>query len=145
MKTYMAKASTVQQGWYVVDAKDQVVGRLATKIARVLMGKHKPTYTPHLDTGDFVIITNADKVRFTGKKMTDKVYHHYTGYLSGHRETQVSEMLESHPERVLTLAIKRMLPKSALGRNMLKKLKIYAGDAHPHAAQDPQPLDLSRI
>lgn len=123
--------------WLLVDAENEVVGRLASKVATLLRGKHKPTYTPHNDGGDFVIVINADKVRFTGNKEQDKVFIHHTGYIGGLKQIPVSELREKHPERIIMSAVKGMLPKSALGRNMLDKLKVYPGAEHPHAAQKP--------
>ena len=140
-KTYSAKPADVDRDWYVVDATNAVVGRLASRIAQVLRGKHKPIYTPHVDTGDHVIVTNADKVRFTGRKETDKTYRSYSGYPGGEREVTAEEVRASHPERLISNAVKGMLPKGALGRKMFKKLKVYAGDDHPHDAQQPKPLD----
>lgn len=145
MKTYMAKAGDVQNGWCHVDANDVVLGRLATKVARILMGKHKPSYTPHMDDGDFVVITNCEKIKLTGKKMDSKFYRHYTGYLSGLRERSIKTVMESDPTEVILLAVKRMMPKTRLGRQQLKKLKLYTGADHPHKAQDPQEIDLSLI
>lgn len=145
MKTTMAKSSTIKNDWFHVDADGRVLGRLATKIARVLMGKHKPSYTPHLDDGDFVVVTNCEKIKLTGKKGQTKVYPYYTGYLSGLRERTLDEVLSKQPDDVIRLAVKRMLPKNRLGRKMLKKLKIYKGADHPHKAQDPRELDLDRI
>jgi len=147
MKTYMAKtADETKRGWYHVDATDQVLGRLATKLARVLMGKHRPTYTPHVDTGDFVIVTNISKIRVTGKKAETKEYPYYTGYIGGLKANTFSDFVEAgRAEEVLKLAVKRMLPKSKLGRQMLGKLKAYNGSEHPHGAQAPQPLDLEKI
>ncbi len=142
MRSYMAKKGEVDQQWHLVDADDQVVGRLASRIARVLMGKHRPEYTPHVDTGDFVVVTNAAKVRFTGRKMEKKRYYHYTGHPGGLRERTVSDLLERKPEEVLHLAVRRMMPKTRMGRAMIKKLKIYPGAEHPHDAQNPQPLTL---
>jgi large subunit ribosomal protein L13 len=142
MRSYMAKKGEVDQSWHLVDADDKVVGRLASRIARVLMGKHRPEYTPHVDTGDFVVVTNAAKVRFTGRKMEDKRYYHYTGYPGGLRERTVSDLLKKKPEDVIHLAIRRMMPKTRMGRAMMKKLKIYPGAEHPHEAQNPQPLTL---
>lgn len=139
-RTTLARGADVRRQWYVVDAADQVLGRLATRIATVLMGKHKPTYTPHVDTGDFVIVVNADRVRVTGRKLDSTVYMSYSGYPSGHKRVSMRQMFERHPERVLEAAVRRMLPKSALGRRMLLKLKLYAGDKHPHQAQQPIPL-----
>jgi large subunit ribosomal protein L13 len=126
--------------WYVVDAKDLVLGRLATRIAMVLRGKNKPTFTPNADTGDFVIVVNADKVRLTGKKMTDKVYYHHSGYMGGLKATTPEKLLESHPERIVEYAVRGMLPKTRLGDRLFTKLKVYAGPDHPHAAQCPAPL-----
>lgn len=137
---FLAKPGEVEQKWYVVDATDQVLGRLAVRIATVLMGKNKPTYTPHVDTGDFVVVLNGDKVRVTGKKRDTKVYQRYSGYPGGLKETPISRVLERHPERVLSEAVRRMLPKNRLARQMLKKLKIYSDDKHPHQAQQPEPL-----
>lgn len=145
MKTTMTRNEDRQNAWHLVDGTDKVVGRLATRIARVLMGKHKPTWTPHVDDGDFVVVTNAEKVKFTGKKALSKTYRHYTGYMGGLRERSVEDLMEKDPTEVLHLAVKRMMPKTRLGRQMLKKLKIYAGPEHPHKAQDPQTLDLSKV
>ena len=141
-KTYMARPETVEHKWWVVDGTDQVVGRLAVQIARILMGKHRPTYTPHVDTGDYVIVTNVDKVVFTGKKWDQKVYTWYTGY-PGLRSETAAERFESKPEMILIEAVRRMLPKNKLSRQMLKKLKCYkAGEQHPHQAQMPEPLEV---
>nr|WP_072514673.1 50S ribosomal protein L13 [Ndongobacter massiliensis] len=142
MKTYLAKPLEVERKWYVVDATDQVVGRLATKIAAILRGKHKPTYTPNVDTGDYVIIVNADKVRLTGNKENKKEYVHYTGFPGGRRVTSFREMMDKNPERVLEHAIKGMLPHNTLGRQMYRKLRVYAGPEHDHAAQMPEELSL---
>ena len=139
-KTKSANATKVNQKWYVVDAEGEVVGRLATRIATVLRGKHKPDYTPHVDTGDFVIVINADKVRFTGSKMDDKEYQRYTGYPGGLRRRTAKEMLAKRPEMVMELAIKGMLPKTKLGRAMIKKLFLYTAGTHPHSAQKPEPF-----
>ena len=139
-KTKSANAATVNQKWYVVDAEGEVVGRLATRIATVLRGKHKPDYTPHVDTGDFVIVINADKVRFTGSKMDDKEYQRYTGYPGGLRRRTAKEMLAKRPEMIMELAIKGMLPKTKLGRAMIKKLFLYTAGTHPHSAQKPEPF-----
>ena len=139
-KSYMAK--DLEKKWYVVDASGKVLGRLANKIAVVLMGKHKPTYTPHVDTGDYVIVVNADKVVLTGKKLDQKKYYRHSGYPGGLKELTAKQMFEKHPEKVVYLAVKRMLPKNKLGRKMLKKLKVYAGPEHPHQAQKPEPLDF---
>ena len=142
MKTYMAKPGEVAAKWHVVDAEDKIVGRLATKIAMILMGKHRPEYTPHVDTGDFVIVVNAEKVRMTGKKWTAKQYDWYTGYPGGYKSLSAEEMREKHPDRIVRDAIRRMLPKNRLGRQMLTKLKVYAGPEHPHQAQQPEKLEL---
>ena len=140
MKTTMAKPLEVERKWYVVDATDQVVGRLATNVAAVLRGKHKPTFTPNVDTGDYVIIVNADKVRLTGNKENKKTYRYHTGFPGGIREIPYAELLEKHPERILEKAIKGMLPHNKLGRQMYRKLKVYAGPEHAHAAQMPEEL-----
>ena len=142
MRTYMANKASVEHEWHLVDANDQVVGRLATRIAMILMGKHRPTYTPHVDTGDYVVVVNAEKVRFTGRKMDQQKYFHYTGYPGGLRERPVREVLSDKPEDVVYLAVRRMLPKTRLGRQMIRKLKIYAGPAHPHEAQMPETFTL---
>ncbi len=142
MKTYFPKASEIERKWYVVDAENQVVGRLATRIASVLMGKDKPCYTDFLDTGDFVIVVNAEKVRLTGKKWSSKVYYSHSGYPGGLKESRAEELLSRHPERLLQLAVKGMLPKTKLGRGMFKKLKVYAGNQHPHEAQEPEALNF---
>jgi large subunit ribosomal protein L13 len=128
--------------WYLIDAEGQILGRLASEIARRLRGKHKPIYTPYVDAGDFVIVVNAGKVSLTGKKMSDKVYYHHSGYPGGLRETSAGKMLQDHPEKVLFFAVRGMLPKNSLGRKMLKKLKIYTGNDHPHEAQCPQVIKL---
>ncbi len=141
MKTYMARAQDVEQKWFVVDAADKVVGRLATDIAVILMGKHKPTYTPHVDTGDFVVVINADKLVFTGKKWEQKQYTWYTGY-PGLRSESAQTRKARKPEMILSEAVRRMLPKNKLGTKMLAKLKLYCGPEHPHQAQDPQPIEL---
>jgi large subunit ribosomal protein L13 len=142
MKTYSVKAGEIQRDWYVVDAKDQVLGRLATEIAHVLRGKHKPTYSPHLDVGDFVVVVNAAEVRLTGKKAEQKEYFRHSGYMGGERLIPFRRMIERYPERVIRLAVKGMLPKNTLGRHMLKKLKVYGGSEHPHAPQKPQPFQI---
>jgi large subunit ribosomal protein L13 len=139
-KTSHVKGGEVEQRWWVVDATGKVLGRLATRLATVLQGKHKPAYSPHIDTGDFVIVTNASKVRLTGGKRETKEYRHYTGYLSGLRTEKAGRLLDRRPEKVMELAVRRMLPKGRLGRSMLKKLKIFGGAEHPHAAQKPEPL-----
>ena len=140
MRTYSTKPSEIQRQWFVVDARDQTLGRLASEIAKVLKGKHKPIYAPHLDTGDFVIVINAEKVHVTGKKMDQKMYHRHSGYPGGLTSITLREQLKRHPTRVIRSAVKGMLPHNRLGRAMLKKLKVYAGDAHPHEAQQPKPL-----
>jgi large subunit ribosomal protein L13 len=139
-KTAMITKEDADRRWYVVDAKDLVLGRLATKVAMVLRGKNKPTYTPNADTGDFVIVVNAEKVRLTGKKMTDKVYYHHSGYMGGLKATTPVKVLESHPERLVEWAVRGMLPKTRLGDRLFTKLKVYAGPDHPHAAQCPAAL-----
>ncbi len=142
-KCYLAKAGQFEQNWYVVDATNLVLGRLAARIATVLMGKHKPIYTPHVDTGDFVIVLNAGKVKVTGnRKPEEVVYQRYSGHPGGLKETTMQAMLRRHPDRVLREAVRRMLPKNALAKHMLTKLKLYTGDTHPHQAQQPDPLPL---
>lgn len=142
-KCYLAKNETTTPSWYVVDATDKILGRLAVKIATVLMGKHKPTYTPHVDTGDFVVVLNAGKIKTTGKRKRENIiYQSYSGYPGGRKETTMKVMLERHPERVLREAVRRMLPKNKLARNMLMKLKLYVGSEHTHQAQSPQPFPL---
>jgi large subunit ribosomal protein L13 len=140
MKCYQAKAGELSHQWYVIDASGQVVGRLAAQIAPILMGKHRPTYTPHIDTGDYVIVTNVDKVIFSGNKWQEKTYQRYSGYPGGQRDEVAWKLFQRHPERILELAIQRMMPKSKLGRHMMDKLKLYTGDKHPHQAQCPIPL-----
>lgn len=141
-KTYMAKGGEVQPRWYVVDATDQVLGRMATRIATILMGKHKPTYTPHVDTGDFVVVINAEKIRVTGAKRSDKQYDWFTRYPGGRKVVSFEAMQAKHPTKIIEMAVRRMLPKSKLGRKMLMKLKVYAGSEHPHQAQQPEKLEL---
>ena len=141
-KTTMIKPEEVERKWYVVDASGKVLGRLATRIAKILMGKHKPKYTPHVDTGDYVIVVNADKVVLTGKKLDQKVYYWHSGYPGGLKSLTARQMLEKHPERLIWLAVKRMLPKNRKGRKMLKRLKVYASPEHPHQAQKPEPIEL---
>lgn len=143
MKTFVAKKNEVEQKWFVVDAEGAVLGRMATKIAPILMGKNKPEYTPHVDTGDYVIVLNAEKVRLTGKKAQQKVYDYYTHYPGGHRFVSFAEMMAKKPKKVVELAVRRMLPKNRLGRNMLKKLKVYRGPEHNHHAQKPEMIELS--
>jgi large subunit ribosomal protein L13 len=142
VRTFTEKQEKIEREWYVVDAEGQTLGRLASRIAPILKGKHKPTYTPHLDCGDFVIIVNAEKVRVTGRKLDQKYYHHHSGYPGGLKSTSLRDQLGRYPERVLEAAVRGMLPKNRLGRRMIKKLKVYAGDAHPHQAQQPKPLEL---
>ncbi len=141
-RTYSAKPEEIERTWYVVDAEGKTLGRLATEIAKILRGKHKPIYTPHVDTGDYVIVINADKVRVTGKRLDQKIYYRHSGYIGGLKAVSLRRMLETHPERVIEHAVKGMLPKNRLGRKMYKKLKVYAAPDHPHQAQKPQPLDL---
>ncbi len=141
MKTYQQKPSEVQREWFVVDAQGKVLGRLASRIAAILRGKHKPTFTPHVDGGDFVVVVNAEKVRLTGRKREEKVYYWHTGYPGGIKSATAGQMLERKPEWVIQKAVQRMLPKNPLGRRMLKKLKVYRGPDHPHSAQQPKPLD----
>jgi large subunit ribosomal protein L13 len=145
VKSYCAKPNEVQQDWLLVDAEGQTLGRLAVEIAHRLRGKHKPVFTPHVDTGDFIVVINAEKVKLTGKKIEDKKYYRHTGYPGGIRETNAAKMLATKPTDILTIAVKGMLPKNSLGRKMLSKLKVYAGSAHPHQAQQPQPLELKGI
>jgi large subunit ribosomal protein L13 len=146
MKTYSAKASEVERRWWLIDAEDVVLGRLAVVIADRLRGKHKAIFTPHVDTGDHVVVVNAEKVRLTGRKRTDKVFYWHTGYPGGIKGRTVGQILSGqHPERVIEKAVQRMIPKGPLGRAQLRKLKIYAGAEHPHEAQQPQPLDLAAM
>ncbi|GAB4529389.1 MAG: 50S ribosomal protein L13 [Anaerolineae bacterium] len=142
MKTYSAKPHEVQREWFVIDAQGLTLGRLATRIASVLRGKHKPVYTPHVDCGDYVIVVNADKINVTGQKLDQKVYYRHTGYPGGLRQVTLRRRLQTHPERVIESAVRGMLPKNRLGRKMFKKLKVYAGPDHPHQAQQPKPLDI---
>ena len=142
MKTFSAKASEVSRDWFVVDASDKTLGRLASEIAHRLRGKHKAEYTPHVDTGDYIVVVNAEKVRVTGAKATDKMYHHHTGYPGGLKSVSFEKLIEKAPERVIQGAVKGMLPRNPLGRAMFKKLKVYAGSEHPHAAQQPQALNI---
>ena len=142
MKSFMANPSKVERKWYVVDAEGKTLGRLASEIANVLRGKNKPIYTPHIDTGDYVIIVNAEKVVTTGKKVDQKIYYHHSDYVGGMKETTLKEMLNKKPEFVITHAVKGMLPKGPLGREMLKKLHVYAGPNHDHAAQKPETLNI---
>lgn len=142
MRTFTAKQEEIERQWFVVDATDQTLGRLASKIAPILKGKHKPIYTPHLDCGDFVVVINADKVRVTGRKLDQKMYHRHSGYPGGLTSITLRSQLARFPERVIQSAVKGMLPKNRLGRRMMKKLKVYASDSHPHQAQQPKPLEL---
>jgi large subunit ribosomal protein L13 len=142
MKTKFTKANEVEHKCYVVDAKDKILGRVAARVAAVLRGKHKPTYTPNVDTGDNVIVINVDKIRVTGKKMTDKIYERYTGFPSGKRVVALQDMLKKRPTTVMYLAVERMIPSGALGARVMKKLRVYAGDKHPHEAQNPIALEV---
>jgi large subunit ribosomal protein L13 len=142
MKTFSAKPETVKRDWYLVDAENKTLGRLATEIARRLRGKHKPEFTPHVDTGDYIVVVNADKIRVTGRKATDKMYYHHTGYIGNMKSISYEKLQARAPGRVLEIAVKGMLPKNALGRAMYRKLKVYAGAEHSHAAQQPAPLEL---
>lgn len=142
MKSYMASPSDVERKWYVVDAEGKTLGRMASEIASILRGKKKPIYTPHIDTGDYVIVVNAEKVVTTGKKLNQKIYYHHSEYVGGMKETTLKEMLNKKPEYVITHAVKGMLPKGPLGRQMLKKLFVYAGPEHKHAAQKPEALEI---
>jgi len=142
MKTYQAKKEELKYQWYLVNAEGKVLGRLASELAKILRGKHKPTFTPHLDTGDFVVVVNAEKVGLTGKKLKDKIYYRHTGYPGGIKEVSAEKLLAKKPTELIMRAVKGMLPKNSLGRQMLRKLKLYAGPNHPHKAQNPVPLEL---
>jgi large subunit ribosomal protein L13 len=142
MNTVFAKAGQVRSDWYVVDAAGKTLGRLASQLAHRLRGKHKPEYTPHVDVGDHLVVINAEKVHVTGAKLEDKVYHHHTGYLGNLKTIALGKLLDEHPERAIEFAVKGMLPKNPLGRKMYKKLHVFAGDKHPHAAQQPKALNL---
>ncbi len=142
MKSFMASPSTVERKWYVVDAEGKTLGRLASEVANVLRGKNKPIYTPHIDTGDYVIVVNAEKINVTGKKLDQKIYYHHSEYVGGMKEATLKEMMQKKPEFVITHAVKGMLPKGPLGRQMLKKLFVYAGPEHKHVAQKPETLDI---
>lgn len=144
MRTISANKETAQNDWYVIDADGLTLGRVSAEIAHRLRGKHKPEYTPHVDTGDYIVVVNAEKVSVTGKKATDKMYHHHTGYPGGLKTRNFNEMIEKSPEEVIRLAVKGMMPRTPLGRAMLKKLKIYAGTEHPHGAQKPTQLSLAK-
>ena len=142
MKTVSTRPRDVERAWYVIDAESQILGRLATEIARRLRGKHKAAYTPHVDTGDYIVVVNAEKVRVTGNKATGKIYYRHSGYPGGIKATRFEDMLEKHPERVIEKAVKGMLPRNPLGRAAFRKLKVYAGPEHPHSAQQPRSLAL---
>ena len=143
MKTFSAKPAEVRRDWYVVDATGKTLGRLSTEIARRLRGKHKPEFTPHVDTGDHIVVINAEKIRVTGNKMQDKMYHHHTGYIGNLKSKNLETLLDETPERALQYAVKGMLPKGPLGRKMFSKLRVFAGPEHDHAAQQPVPLDVN--
>ena len=143
MKTFSAKPEDVRRDWFVVDAADKTLGRLATEIARRLRGKHKPEYTPHVDTGDYIVVVNAEKIRVTGNKLKDKMYHRYTGYVGNLKSMPLEKLMEQTPERALQYAVKGMLPRNPLGRKMLSKLRVYAGPEHEHQAQQPKPLNIN--
>ena len=142
MKTFSAKPAEVSRQWFLIDASDKTLGRLSTEIARRLRGKHKPEYTPHVDTGDYIVVVNAEKVRVTGNKAQDKMYYRHTGYIGNLKETNFNDLINSHPERVIETAVKGMLPKNPLGRAMFKKLKVYAGPEHRHQSQQPETLEI---
>ena len=142
MRTVFANEATVRRDWYVVDASGKTLGRLASQLAFRLRGKHKASYTPHVDTGDNIIVLNAGKVRVTGQKLTDKFYHHHTGYMGGLKTTSLEKLLQKHPERAIQFAVKGMLPKNTLGRKMFKKLHVFSGSEHPHSAQQPKALEI---
>lgn len=144
MSTFMAKNGEVPQRWFLFDAADQVVGRLAVQIATILRGKHRPEYTPHEDTGEFVVVVNAGKLRFTGRKLETKVYQSYSHYPGGQKRVRAKELMAKHPERILIEAVKRMVPRTPLGRQQMTKLKVYAGPSHPHQAQQPQPFETPK-
>jgi len=143
MKTFSAKPAEVRRDWYVVDATGKTLGRLSTEIARRLRGKHKPEYTPHVDTGDYIVVVNAEKIRVTGNKMKDKMYHHHTGYIGNLKSMPLDKLLAEKPERAVEYAVKGMLPRGPLGRQMLSKLRVFAGPEHPHTAQQPIPLEVN--
>jgi large subunit ribosomal protein L13 len=142
MKTYSAKPNAVKQDWYVVDAEGQTLGRLAAEVAHRLRGKHKPEYTPHVDTGDYIVVVNAEKIQVTGKKRRDKMYHRTTGFIGNLKSISFGDLIKTTPERAIQIAVKGMLPKNPLGRDMYSKLKVYAGSEHPHAAQQPKQLQI---
>ena len=143
MKTFSAKPHEVKRDWHVVDATRKTLGRLSSEIARRLRGKHKPEYTPHVDTGDYIVVVNADKIRVTGNKMQDKMYHRYTGYIGNLKSQSLEKLMDQHPERALEFAVKGMLPRNPLGRKMFSKLRVFAGPEHNHQAQQPIPLDIN--
>ncbi|MEE8236535.1 MAG: 50S ribosomal protein L13 [Gammaproteobacteria bacterium] len=142
MKTFSAKPEEVRHGWYLVDATGKTLGRLASELAIRLRGKHKPEYTPHVDTGDYIVVINAEKIRVTGNKLKDKIYYHHTGYIGNLKSTRLGTLMATAPEQVLTKAVKGMLPKNSLGRSMLRKLRVFAGPEHSHSAQQPQALEI---
>ena len=142
MKTYSTREADIKREWHVIDATDQILGRLATRIARLLMGKHKPIFSPNMDTGDYVIVTNASKIRVTGNKTRQKIYYRHTGYPGGHKFVSYEDMMQKSPEKVIEMAVRRMLPKNKLARDMLKKLKVFRGPEHTHAAQKPESITL---
>ncbi len=144
MKTFSAKADEIKREWFVIDAEDVILGRMATEIARRLRGKHKPEYTPHVDTGDYIVVINAEKLAVTGNKMKDKIYYKHTGYVGNLKSITLEKQLQKHPEVVIETAVKGMLPKNSLGRTMYRKLKVYAGSEHPHEAQQPTTLEIGR-
>ncbi len=142
MKTFSAKAEEINREWFLIDAEGKTLGRMASEIALRLRGKHKPEFTPHVDTGDYIVVVNADKVAVTGNKLNDKIYHHHTGYVGNLKSIKLKDLLDKHPERVIEKAVKGMLPKNTLGRQMYRKLKVYAGPSHPHEAQEPKALEI---
>ncbi|MCF6318727.1 MAG: 50S ribosomal protein L13 [Proteobacteria bacterium] len=144
MKTFSAKADEIKREWFIIDAEDLILGRMATEIAKRLRGKHKPEYTPHVDTGDYIVVINAEKIAVTGNKMKDKIYYKHTGYIGNLKSITLEKQLQKHPEVVIESAVKGMLPKNSLGRTMYRKLKVYSGDQHPHEAQQPIKLELGR-
>ncbi len=142
MKTFSAKAEEINREWFLIDAEGKTLGRMASEIALRLRGKHKPEFTPHVDTGDYIVVVNAEKIAVTGNKLNDKMYHHHTGYVGNLKSINLKDLLDKHPERVIEKAVKGMLPKNTLGRQMYRKLKVYAGPEHPHAAQEPKTLEV---
>jgi large subunit ribosomal protein L13 len=142
MKTFTATPKTIKRDWCVVDATNKTLGRLASEVASRLRGKHKPDFTPHMDTGDYIVVVNAEKIHVTGNKLNDKMYHHHTGYIGNLKSINLGKQLQQHPDRVIKAAVKGMLPKNALGRSIFRKLHVYAGPEHPHAAQQPTPLEI---